>query len=94
MSIGMKQTTWGGWERNPPEPLMLLARLAQRYNVSADYLLGLVDDPGGRRELAADEQQLLAIWRDLSADQRAFVLETVTKLQQWSQPRIIGSDND
>ena len=92
--IGMGQVTLSNWESEPPAQVQWLARLAQKYNVSADYLLGLIDDPGGRRELAIDEQQLLSIWRNLDEEQRQYVLDTLAKLQRWSQPRIIGETND
>jgi len=41
----MKQTTWSDWEKQPPAQFELLARIARHYGVSADYLLGIVDDP-------------------------------------------------
>ena len=44
-SVGMKQTTWSDWEKQPPAQFELLARIARHYGVSADYLLGIVDDP-------------------------------------------------
>jgi len=48
LSVGMKQSTWSDWEKKPPESLEHLARLAERYRTSADYLLGLTDDPTRR----------------------------------------------
>jgi len=44
-AVGMEQTAWSRWEKSPPAQLEILARIARHYKVSADYLLGLVDDP-------------------------------------------------
>lgn len=44
-SVGMEQTAWSRWENRPPAQFELLARIARHYGVSADYLLGIVDDP-------------------------------------------------
>jgi len=41
----MKRSTWSDWEKQPPAQFELLARIARHYGVSADYLLGIVDDP-------------------------------------------------
>ena len=83
---------------NNPPAWPLLAKLARRYNTSADYLLGLSDDwrpPGSDRPvLTKEEDELITLWRSLTGEQRTFVLETLGKLAQWSQPRIIGSDDD
>lgn len=42
---GIRQATWSRWEKEPPEQFEALVRLSRHYKVSADYLLGLVDDP-------------------------------------------------
>ena len=46
---------------------MALASLASHYGVSADYLLGLVDDPAGRRDLATDEPRPCACGKPWTA---------------------------
>ena len=48
-SVGMKQRTWAGWEKQPPQALLYLRQLSVTFGVSADYLLGLTDD-GDRRK--------------------------------------------
>lgn len=60
---------------NTPPTWPLLARLARRYRTSADYLLGLVDNPAGQQGLAPDEEILLTAWQGLHAEQRAVLLE-------------------
>lgn len=44
-AAGIRQATWSRWEKEPPDQFAALARIAERYGVSADYLLGLSDDP-------------------------------------------------
>lgn len=54
-SVDMEQTVWSRWERKPPEALEHLRRIAGKYGVSADYLLGLTDDPNPVRGEALPE---------------------------------------
>jgi transcriptional regulator with XRE-family HTH domain len=84
---------------NQPNVWPMLANLARRYHTSADYLLGLSDDwrPAGSAALpplSHDEERVLALWRSLDDEQRGYVLDTLSKLQRWSQPRVIGGDDD
>jgi transcriptional regulator with XRE-family HTH domain len=44
-AVGMGRSTLTEWESSTPRAFAHLARLAERYGVSADYLLGLTDDP-------------------------------------------------
>ena len=44
-AVGMSQTTYSDWEASPPRALDYLRRLAEHFHVSADYLLGLTNDP-------------------------------------------------
>ena len=47
-ALGVAQSTVANWEGGRREPSYeTLARLARRLEVSADYLLGLSDDPWG-----------------------------------------------
>lgn len=67
----------------------LLANLAQLYQVSADYLLGIVDDPEGRRELSPEVLEILRFWRMLDADQRRLVMDTMKMFARVRTPHII-----
>lgn len=53
-----------------------VARLAVRYRTSADYLLGLSDDPSPRRDdpLPASVRELVELARDLSAGRQEELL--------------------
>lgn len=79
-SIGMKQRTWADWETKPPDAFEHLARLVQRYNTSADYLLGLTDDPSPR-EGPAPAPYVTEIIRSLSelSDTRRYELWKITE---------------
>ena len=44
--LGMHKTTYTNYEQGKRElPFCLAIRLAQLYNVSLDYIAGLIDDP-------------------------------------------------
>lgn len=75
ISVGMSQATWSDWENNPPKQLQWLENLGRRYQISIDYLLGLVDDPQGRRAVSEAEQRLLIAWQALTPEQQSILLE-------------------
>lgn len=79
---------------NNPPAWELLQRLARRYHVSADYLLGLVDDPAGRRDLSPELQEIARIWAELDAEQRRLVLDTMKMLIKARTPHIIGGEEE
>ena len=72
----------------------LLGNLARRYRVSTDYLLGLVDDPAGRRDLETEELEALRLWEALDSGQRRLVLDTMKALQKAATPHVVGGEED
>ncbi len=76
----MKQRTWADWETKPPDAFEHLARLVQRYNTSADYLLGLTDDPTKRDKNAPPLYlaEILDLLPELS-DTRRYELWKITE---------------
>ena len=44
-AAGVSQGTWSTWEKETPKQFEALARVARKYRISANYLLGLSDDP-------------------------------------------------
>lgn len=106
----MKQRTWADWEKQPPQALLYLRRLAETFGVSTDYLLGLTDDPDPvRAENRAQEAALLAqlpgperaIVRALllvlareTPGERQFTLEVIERLLLPAPPHIIGEEPD
>lgn len=93
-AAGIEQGTWSRWEKQPPSQFVALANLANRYHVSADYLLGLVDDPEGRRGLSPELLELSLLWGSLDDGQRRLVVDTMKMLARASTPRIIGGEED
>ena len=63
-SVGLKKTTYQGYESGAREPpASFWVDVAERYHVTADYLLDLSDDPhgtkyGGQTRLDANYQAL------------------------------------
>ena len=89
--------------------LDLLTRLAKYYRTTADYLLGLSDDPAPAATPLAPDAALLAtlpgpqraVVRSLlrllaqqSPDDQQFTLEVIQRLLLPVQPHIIGEDPD
>ena len=76
---GVSVTYLSALERgaNRPNVWDLLARLAQRYRVSSDYLLGISEDPtpaAERRPLLSHEQEIMDLMPQLSDARRAELL--------------------
>lgn len=73
----VKQNTVSRWERGQlPEAFEGVRQLAQYYRVSADYILGLTDDPAPLAESSLDAEQraVLALFDALSDDEKEKVL--------------------
>jgi hypothetical protein len=83
----MKQRTWADWETKPPEAFEHLTRLVHRYNTSADYLLGLSDDPLPRRDAPLPEpvRELLQLSVELPASRQEELLELAHVLYEAEQ---------
>ncbi len=68
---GTIQSTWSNWEGGKlPEAFEVLKQLSTTYDLSTDYLLGLVDEPQGRvAGLSEAEERLLGLLRLLGPSQ-------------------------
>jgi len=90
---------------NAPPAWPLLARLTQRYKTSADYLLGLTDDPRPTATLQLDPEtqnlvrQIIADFATLSARDQRMALDFLRMMRQAEDdtreplvPRIIGQE--
>ena len=78
--------------KNQPNTWSLLARLARRYQTSADYLLGLEDAAAAasRPEIA----EIVRIWLELDEEQRTLVHDMMAMLHKARTPRIVGGQNE
>lgn len=62
LAIGVKPPQISKWEAGTSSPSREnCIKLAELYNVSVDYLLGLVDDPQGEKEPAATTPPQIAV---------------------------------
>ena len=77
---------------NNPPAWQLLAKLAQRYHTSADYLLGLESTPPPAPE--TPEAEIMRLWAELDDDQRNLALDFLGMLKKARTPRIIGGEAD
>lgn len=91
---GIEQATWSRWEKQTPSQFEALVRLSAHYHVSADYLLGIVDDPEGRRGLSPEVLEVLSVWGSLDSNQRRLVMDTMRMLARVTTPHIIGGEED
>lgn len=84
-SVGMRQTTWSGWEKNPPDAMQWLVSLAKRHGVSIDYMLGLTDDPAIKRsgdgEFPERGLEVINVMKGMSPQQQEAMIE-VSKIFQ------------
>lgn len=65
--VGRSKSQVARWERGQTPASDVVSNLATTFGVSADYLLGLVDQPNGylpESALSSDEQQLLDALRN------------------------------
>ena len=80
--IGVAQSNISRWEKEEMEPAAgFVVKLADYFEVSADYLLGRTDDLGAfvppRSDLSQDEQQLLRCFRELPGSSQSLILSMV-----------------
>ena len=83
--------------------LDMLTRLVNYFHTSADYLLGLTDDPSPAAEqlfaqldpdTVASIQQLIDEMRDLTPSQRKRVLAATKTIKELYEPYIVGGINE
>lgn len=66
-------------------PLHVITGIARYFHVSADYLLGLTDDPTPAFSLSASERSLVEQFRTLGRDQKEVVLAAIAVMQKQNQ---------
>lgn len=84
--LGLSANTVCEWEKNRSEPsIQTIRKLAEFFDVSADYLLGLEDDFGARtatnaapmgERLTEKEKTLLEAFRQLLPETQDFILRS------------------
>ena len=87
-SLGLQYFTLGKWEQGRAEPSIEdLAKLADFFNVSIDYLVGREDDFGNitvsgqsTDQLTKDERELLSCFNELGPFERDAILIQIKAL--------------
>ncbi len=77
--------------KNQPNTWSLLARLARRYETTADFLLGLDESSEAN---GAEAAEIARMWLELDEEQRALVRDMMAMLHKARTPRIIGSQDE
>ena len=84
--LGIDRTTYLKYEKSGKVPTYKIIKLANFYNVSSDYLLGLTDKPNNllpnikEYYISDDEKELLEIYRKLPPESKT-TIRTLTKTQ-------------
>lgn len=83
-SVKTSQRNIGRWENGENEPTAsFIAKLAEFFQVSTDYLLGLEDDFGVKIETdgallySAEEKKLIEDYRKLNSDKRELIKSNI-----------------
>ncbi len=78
-AIGVSDTAVCKWENEVSEPkLSYIARLADFFGCSADYLVGRSDEYEGTHDRPTPgEQRLLALYRRMTAEEQELLYKTV-----------------
>lgn len=92
--LGLSNNTYRNYEQGNREPNNeLLVRIAQLYDCTTDYLLGNTTKDSGSKTPFDDltdiemEQQMLTKYFELNSKQRAFFLEKLVEIIQYSMPK-------
>ena len=93
--LGLSANTVCEWEKNRSEPsIQTIRKLAEYFDVSADYLLGLEDDFGARTATAPtvmgdnyspEERQLIEDYQKLNTHSKKYLQDTLKMLLENSR---------
>lgn len=94
--LGLTANTVCEWEKGRSEPsITTIKKLAEIFDVTVDYLLGLEDDFGARVapiapsvNLSEKEKALLAAFNNLLPETQDFILKTAKSLQDGSSKKV------
>ena len=100
-AIGTTQRNISYWEKGVEISAQYAARIANFFDVTVDYLLGLEDDFGVRVDgkerkpdsLSAEERRLLEGYREINAAGKKLVMQTVETLRNTAAGSGSGTEN-
>jgi len=81
--IGISESILSSWKMNTRKPSTdLLVKIAEYFNVSTDYLLGITANPETTKEkdYSKDETDLISTYRQLTPNSKQIVL-TVAQME-------------
>lgn len=82
--LGVERTTYTSYESGRSRPVHVLNKLAEYYNVSVDYLLGLADSPLPKEvninTLSDTEKQLIFDFRSLNNKGKEKIIQYVADI--------------
>ncbi len=84
--IGITQQNLSRYEKDPLFiPADMLIHLADYYNVTTDYILGITDEKGafqGKRELT-EAEEVLALYESLEPRKKKMIKELMKEIKEW-----------
>lgn len=90
----VSQSTWSSWEKGTPEQFAALRRLAERAGKSADYLLGITDDPTPatrRDEWTPEAIAAVSLVNELPAGKRGAALAVLKAAVELTQAEMLDT---
>ena len=81
--LGVDHTTISKWENGIYEPdAITLRKIAELYDVTSDYLLGLTDDPKGNITNDQAKNAVMEIYARLPRDKQRIIDDMIRALDQ------------
>lgn len=66
-------------------PVEVLVRIAEYFDISMDYLVGLCDKPKAPMSTSDEERALISAYRTLSKEQRELIAQNIRFMQEQNQ---------
>lgn len=66
-------------------PVSVLVKIAKRFDISMDYLVGLCEEPNAPISLTESERGLISAYRTLSREQRELIVQNIRFMQEQNQ---------
>ena len=66
-------------------PVDILVKIAQRFDLSMDYLVGLTDEPSRPVHFTVAERDMVEAFRKLSREQQELIIQNIRFMQEQNQ---------
>ncbi len=85
-ALGINQSTLSNYVTGRTSmPLDIIAKIAQYFSTTTDYLLGLADDPAPPYPVSTAERELLEQFRTLNKEQKELIAQNVDLMRRQNQ---------